>query len=186
MGLIAVVWLRYSSHGETKRAKILKTEKGLHRDDFVVIFVADVSFLPCFFFLFVTQYLFTYLPVPCVWTKPRSQFFWGETCQGWNERDRMENFRMSKEAFNRLCVELSLHILKRDVNFRKAIAVRHRVAITLYWLADTACYRTIANLFGVGKSTVCGRYCKTGMRGRCENSSPQIYLRSPKSTGSPG
>ena len=63
---------------------------------------------------------------------------------------------MSKEAFNRLCVELSPHILKRDTNFRKAIKVRHRVAITLYWLADTAHYRTIANLFGVGKSTVCG------------------------------
>ena len=63
---------------------------------------------------------------------------------------------MSKEVFNRLCVELSPHILKRDTNFRKAIAVVHRVAITLYWLADTAHYRTIANLFGVGKSSVCG------------------------------
>ena len=63
---------------------------------------------------------------------------------------------MSEEAFNRLCVELSPHILKRDTNFRKAIKVRHRVAMTLYWLADTAHYRTIANLFGVAKSTVCG------------------------------
>ena len=63
---------------------------------------------------------------------------------------------MSKEAFNRLCVELSPHILKRDTNFRKAIKVRHQVAMTLYWLADTAQCRTIANLFGVGKSTVCG------------------------------
>ena len=63
---------------------------------------------------------------------------------------------MSKEVFNRLCVELSPHILKRDTNFKKAITVRHRVVITLYWLADTAHYRTIANLFGVGKSTVCG------------------------------
>ena len=47
-------------------------------------------------------------------------------------------------------------ILKRDTNFRKAITVRRQVAITLYWLADTAQYRTIANLFGVGKSTICG------------------------------
>ena len=80
----------------------------------------------------------------------------GSPCQGWNERDWVENFRMSKEAFNRLCVELSPHILKRDTNFRKAIKVRHQVAMTLYWLADTAQCRTIANLFGVGKSTVCG------------------------------
>ena len=84
------------------------------------------------------------------------KLFWEETCQGWTERDWVENFRMSKEAFNRLCVELSPHILKRDTNFRKAITVHHRVAITLYWLADTAYHGTIANLFGVGKSTVCG------------------------------
>jgi hypothetical protein len=30
-----------------------------------------------------------------------------------------------------------------------------QVAVTLYWLASSAEYRTIGNLFGVGKSTVC-------------------------------
>ena len=55
-----------------------------------------------------------------------SKLFWEETCQGWNGRDWVENFRMSKEAFNRLCVELSPHIsLKRDTNFRKAITVAY-------------------------------------------------------------
>ena len=108
------------------------------------------------FFLFLTRYLFTHLPVCRVWTKPRSQLFWEETCQGWNERDWVENFRMSKETFNCLCLELSPHILKRDTNFRKAIAECHWVAITLYWLADTAHYRMIANLFGVGETSVCG------------------------------
>ena len=96
-----------------------------------------------------------HLPVRRVWIKPRSKLFWEETCQGWNERDWVENFRKSKEPFNCLCVELSPHVLKRDTNFRKAITVHHRVVIT-YWLADTAHYRTIANLFGVWKSTVCG------------------------------
>ena len=62
---------------------------------------------------------------------------------------------MSKDSFEYLCAELSPHIAKRNTNFRKAIAVRHRVAIALYWLADSARYRTIGNLFGVGKSTVC-------------------------------
>ena len=72
------------------------------------------------FFLFLTQYLFTHLPVRRVWTKPRSQLFWEETCQGWNERDWVENFRMSKEAFNRLCVELSPHILKKGPKLQKS------------------------------------------------------------------
>lgn len=112
-----------------------------------------VSFV---FFLLFTRQLFQYAPyLRRVWTKPRSQSFWEETCQGWCDRDWVENFRMSKGSFEYLCAELSPHIAKRDTNFRKAIEVRHRVAITLYWLADTARYRTIANLFGVGKSTVC-------------------------------
>ena len=81
------------------------------------------------FFLFLTRYIFTHLPVRRVWTKPKSKLFWEETRQGWNERDWVENFRISKEAFNRLCVELSPHILKRDTNLREAITVRHRVAI---------------------------------------------------------
>ena len=36
---------------------------------------------------------------------------------------------MSKDSFEYLCAELSPHIAKRNTNFRKAIAVRHRVAI---------------------------------------------------------
>ena len=62
---------------------------------------------------------------------------------------------MSKDSFEYLVGELSPHIAKRKTNFRKAIAVCHCVAIALYWLADSARYRTIGNLFGVGRSTVC-------------------------------
>ena len=90
-----------------------------------------------------------------VWSKSRSQSFWEETCQCWNDNDWIENFRMSKDSFEYLCAELSPHIAKRNTDFRKAIAVRHRVAVALYWLADSARYRTIGNLFRVGKSTVC-------------------------------
>jgi hypothetical protein len=35
------------------------------------------------------------------------------------------------------------------------ILVQKQVAITLYWLASSAEYRAVGNLFGVGKSTVC-------------------------------
>ena len=63
---------------------------------------------------------------------------------------------MSREAFDYLCNELSPYMSQRDTNYRKAISVRQRLAVTLYRLADTAQYRTIENLFGVGRSTVCG------------------------------
>ena len=62
---------------------------------------------------------------------------------------------MSKDSFEYLCLNYHPISRNRTTNFHKAIAVCHRVAITLYWLADSACYRTIGNLFGVGKSTVC-------------------------------
>jgi len=52
-------------------------------------------------------------------------------------------------------MELSSIISKRDINFRKAISALQRLAVILYRLADTATYRTIANLFAIGKSTVC-------------------------------
>jgi hypothetical protein len=38
---------------------------------------------------------------------------------------------------------------------RDVVDVQTQVAITLYWLASSAEYRTIDNVFGVGKSTVC-------------------------------
>ena len=72
-------------------------------------------------------------------------------------RQRLEgNFRMSREAFEYLCEELSLLISKRDTNlpqgnFRSPATSYY----TLYRLAETATYRTVANLFGIGKSTVC-------------------------------
>ena len=108
------------------------------------------------FLLLLTRQLFHCAPsLRRVWSKSRSQSFWEETCQGWSDNDWIEKFRMSKDSFEYLCAELSPHIAKRNTNFRKAIAVRHRVAIALYWLADSSRYRTIGNLFGVGKSTVC-------------------------------
>jgi hypothetical protein len=41
-----------------------------------------------------------------------------------------------------------------DHAVRDVVDVQKQVAITLYWLASSAEYRTIGNLFGVGKSTV--------------------------------
>ena len=91
-----------------------------------------------------------------IWVKPRSQSFWNENMMiYWSNDDWQSNLRMNKEAFTYICEMLSPHIGKQDTNFRKSISVEMRVAITLYFFSGTAGYRTISNLFGVGRSTVC-------------------------------
>ena len=62
---------------------------------------------------------------------------------------------MSRNSFEKLCAALAYHIERQDTHFRSAISVRERIAIALYRLADTVSYRTIPNLFGIGKSTEC-------------------------------
>ena len=73
----------------------------------------------------------------------------------WTHNDLVTNLRMSQLTFEKLCEELAPFVARRDTNYRKAISVRERVAITLYRLVDTVSYRTVSNLFGVDKSTVC-------------------------------
>ena len=47
------------------------------------------------------------------------------------------------------------YIRCKDTVMRSAITAKQRLAITLYFLASTAEYRTIANLFGVSRSFLC-------------------------------
>ena len=55
---------------------------------------------------------------------------------------------MSHETFLYICSQLEQSI-KFNTRFRRAISVQHRVAITLWVLATTSEYQTIAQLFGV-------------------------------------
>ena len=66
----------------------------------------------------------------------------------------IENFRMKRETFASLCRDLETSLAPIDHAVRDIVDVQNQVAITLYWLASSAEYRTIGNLFGVGKSTV--------------------------------
>jgi len=50
---------------------------------------------------------------------------------------------------------LSGDISRQDTTMRKAISVERRLALTLYYLALTAEYRTTAHLFGVSTPFVC-------------------------------
>lgn len=70
-----------------------------------------------------------------------------------NDYKFKENFRMSRSTFSVLCEKLII-LKKQDSFFRKAIPLNKRIAIAVYALASAAEYRSIGNLFGVGRTTV--------------------------------
>ena len=95
-------------------------------------------------------------PVRTVWSKERSSYWWEDIVgKTFTSQDWLENFRISNSTFMYLCNELRVSIKREDTIMRKAISTEQRLALTLWFLATNADYRTIGHLFGVSKSTVC-------------------------------
>ena len=65
-----------------------------------------------------------------------------------------DNLRMTQDTFEVLVTELRPLIEKKDTHMRKAVGVEERIAVTIWKLATTVEYRTLAALFGLGRSTV--------------------------------
>uniref|UniRef100_A0A336M922 CSON006974 protein n=1 Tax=Culicoides sonorensis TaxID=179676 RepID=A0A336M922_CULSO len=84
---------------------------------------------------------------------PRSGCFFEHDLNQNDEDFFKENLRVIKETFNFLCEALK-GLKKQDTVLRKSIHLEKRVAIAFFTLGSCAEYRTIANLFDVGKSTV--------------------------------
>ena len=61
---------------------------------------------------------------------------------------------MTHATFEILCGELRPYIQRVNTRFRLSISVEARVAVTVWRLATNVEYRTIAELFGLGRSTV--------------------------------
>ena len=61
---------------------------------------------------------------------------------------------MSKGTVLYIVNELDDDITRTDSKLRKAIPTFQRVALTIYFMASTAEYRSVANLFGVSRSFV--------------------------------
>ena len=90
-----------------------------------------------------------------VWMRPRS-FAWFEMVENHFTDDQWyENFRVTKDTFAFILSKVNEEISHRDTVMRNAVPAKIRLAITLYFLASTAEYRTIANLFGVSPAFVC-------------------------------
>lgn len=85
--------------------------------------------------------------------KHRSNAFYEEELQKNDDGFFKENIRMDRENFQLLCSMLPC-LKKKNTRFKKAISLEKRIAIALYALGSSSEYRTVANTFGVGTSTV--------------------------------
>ncbi|XP_065407249.1 uncharacterized protein LOC135972605 [Chrysemys picta bellii] len=89
------------------------------------------------------------------WARETSTDWWDRiVLQVWDESQWLRNFRMRKGTFLELCELLSPALKHKDTRMRAALTVQKRVAIALWKLATPDNYRSVANHFGVGKSTV--------------------------------
>lgn len=88
------------------------------------------------------------------WSYQRNENWFEDTLPNLGEANFKQAFRVSQTTF-RYIVESCRPVLERqDTTMRKAISTEKRVAIGLYKLCSTAEDRTVAHLFGQGRSTV--------------------------------
>ncbi|KAJ7332884.1 hypothetical protein JRQ81_015064 [Phrynocephalus forsythii] len=78
------------------------------------------------------------------WCYPgRSEWFHDIVMQYWDNRQWIENFRMTRQTLFEIADVLRAYLMRRDTVMRLAIPVEERVAIGVYFLASRSCYCTI-------------------------------------------
>ncbi|XP_050803981.1 uncharacterized protein LOC127048306 [Gopherus flavomarginatus] len=89
------------------------------------------------------------------WARETSTEWWDHiVMEVWDDEQWLQNFWMRKASFMGLCAELAPTLRRKDTRLRAALPVEKRVAIAIWKLATPDSYQSVANQFGVGKSTV--------------------------------
>jgi predicted DNA-binding protein YlxM (UPF0122 family) len=86
---------------------------------------------------------------------PRTQILFEMVDDTYNDELWYANFRVTKETFTFILRKVEPEIAHENTHVREPVSAKRRLAVTLYYLASTAEYRTIGNLFGVSRSFVC-------------------------------
>ena len=89
-----------------------------------------------------------------LWVGPRTDAWIAMACTQLSEKEWYENFHMSKGTVLYIVNEVEDDVKHTDSKLRKAVPTFQRVALTIYFMASTAEYRSVANLFGVSRSFV--------------------------------
>lgn len=88
-----------------------------------------------------------------IWMYPCGNMWYEGTLPQLPDSKFRENFRVNRCTFNYI-LSVCEGMKRQDTVMRKAISLDKRVAIALYRLATSAEDRTVANLFGVSRSSV--------------------------------
>jgi len=88
--------------------------------------------------------------------RARSVCWFNNICNSWENVEFKRHFRITKTTFEWLCTEIAPLLLQRN-NPRGAprIPIKHKVSLTLWFLATGQSYRTLGQLFALGESTIC-------------------------------
>ena len=88
--------------------------------------------------------------------RTRSVCWFNNICNSWENVEFKRHFRITKTTFEWLCTEIAPLLLQRnDPHGAPRIPIKHKVSLTLWFLATGQSYRTLGQLFALGESTIC-------------------------------
>lgn len=88
-----------------------------------------------------------------IWSYSKSGYWWSDIVPSMTDKQFKDNFRIHRATFKQILENVEPYLKKQDTKLRRSIPADKRLACALYSLGSTSELRTIAHLFGIGKST---------------------------------